>query len=214
MIKALEEKLRDLILAETQDAAIDEWRDTQNPSTLLYNYRLDHVTEVVKISKYLAKNTGANLEIVTIAAWLHDIAKPGLVGIKEHGKVGADMARNLLMKEGLEKTMIDQVCDVIEKHVGLTLEEPIKPLEAQIVWDADKIVKLGVVGFIHMLINGIKLFPGRDLGTIFRDMNEFIPLAERIVSSMQTQLGKKMANERFETLKMIVNMLEKELEIT
>lgn len=198
----------------TTASAIEDWRKTQLESEKpLYNYRYDHVELVVKLSQHIAKQTDADLDIITIAGWLHDIAKPGLGGVENHGELSAEMAQQFLEQEAMDSKIIKRVCDVIRKHVGLTLDKPLKPLEAQILWDADKIVKLGMVGFIHFLLNGIRINPGMNIQEISTRIREYIPLAKKIVQSMNTTKGRKIAEERLEVLVKINDLLEKELDI-
>ncbi len=210
----MEEKLRDLVNKATQTYAREEWIKTQQESSLpLFDYRFDHVQEVVRIAKMLAENAEVNMEVVVMASWLHDISKRGMGKIPDHGKASADMARQILVEQGFESAIINEICDVIIKHVGLTLEKPLSPIEAQIVWEADKIVKLGVSGFIHFIINGIKYKPGLSIVQIAKEIGIFLKLAEDIVASMHTRASKKMATIRLENLRMISKALENELNL-
>lgn len=216
MKEDIENRLRMIVEESTRRAAIEEWKDSSEKQTVpLYNYRLDHILEVVNLAKVIASETNANIEVIILAAWLHDLAKPGVGGIsaKHHGVASAEMAKEILTKEEVEQEVIDQVLDVIKKHVGLTIKEPLQPMEAQIVWEADKIMKLGMIGLIQELLNGVRLFPGRSLEEIVKDLNEFIPLATEIANCMDTKRGKKLANERLETLKTVINYLDEELRI-
>jgi HD superfamily phosphodiesterase len=156
------------------------------------------------------------MEVITLAAWLHDLAKPGVAGIpaQHHGVVSAELAVDVLSEEGIDPDVISQVLDVIRKHVGLTIKEPLEPIEAQILWEADKILKLGMIGFIQGLLNGVQLFPGRGLREISEGLHEFFPLASDIVNCMETKKGKELANERLRTLKTLVKYLDNELEPT
>lgn len=214
MDSTLEKKLRDIIKRETSLTAIQEWNNAQkNSEEPLYNYRFDHVELVVKLSQHLAEETNADYDQITMAGWLHDAAKPGLGGVKNHGELSAIIAREVLSNEGVNSETIDLVCEAIKKHVGLTLEKPLEFIEAQILWDADKILKLGVVGFIHYILNGIRIQPGMTITEIATRLREFISLAEKIASSMNTNQGKKIAQERLETLCLISNKLDDELKI-
>ena len=216
MTDEIERKLREIVVTSTRKAAIEEWRDAaENQRVPLYNYRLDHIDEVVDLAKELAAGTNANLEVIVISAWLHDLAKPGVGGIpaKHHGVVSAEMATEILAAEKVDRKVIDQVVDVIEKHVGLTIKEPLEPIEAQILWEADKIMKLGMIGFIQGLLNGIRLFPGRSMTEIAGGLNEFIPLATEITQCMVTKRGKELAKERLNTFKVLTQYLDDELQV-
>jgi len=46
--------------------------DVQAP---IFNYRFEHTFAVVKMARWLCPLTGADLDIVECAAWLHDVRK-------------------------------------------------------------------------------------------------------------------------------------------
>ena len=213
----IEERLRRIVQVSTKKAAINEWNEaTQTQKQPLYNYRLDHIEEVVVLAKHIASGLNVDMDVIILSAWLHDLAKPGVGGIsaQHHGIASADLAEEILAQENVDYEKILIVSDVIRKHVGLTLEKPLEPLEAQIIWEADKILKLGLVGFIQGLLNGVRLFPGRGLREISEGFHEFLPLASDIVKCMETKKGKELANERLKTLKILIENLDSELEPT
>jgi len=211
----IEKKLRRIVETSTKKAAIEEWKTACEKEIVpLYNYRLDHIEEVVDLVKDIAAGTPANMEVLILAAWLHDLAKPGIGGIpaQHHGIASAEMAKEILTAERVDHETIVQVEDIIQKHVGLTIREPLEPIEAQILWEADKILKLGMIGIIQAILNGIRLFPGRSMREIARSLNEFIPLATDIVKCTETKRGKELANERLNTLKEVARYLDDESE--
>ncbi|MFW9786862.1 MAG: HD domain-containing protein [Candidatus Thorarchaeota archaeon] len=215
MTTDIEKKLREIVETSTRKAAKEEWSTAAEKQLVpLYNYRLDHIDEVVDLAKVLATGTEADLKVITLAAWLHDLAKPGIGGIpaEHHGVASAEMAKEILSAEKVNQNTIEHVADVIEKHVGLTIKEPLEPIEAQILWEADKLLKLGMIGFTQGLLNGIRLFPGRSISEIVESLHEFIPLATDIVACMVTKRGKKIAAERLDTFKTLIEHLDAELQ--
>lgn len=210
----IEDKLRKIVELSTKEAAIEEWKEaSEKQRKPLYNYRLDHVEEVVELAKLIGKSTTADLEVVTLAAWFHDLAKPGVGGIsaKDHGKVSAELAEDWLLKAGYDLEITERVCDAIRKHVGLTLEKPLEPIEAQVLWEADKILKLGFIGLIHYILNGIRISKGLTLNEISEQLHEFLPLATKIAGSMNTKTGKEIADDRLKRLFILSEMLDSEL---
>ncbi|MHA1770224.1 MAG: HD domain-containing protein [Candidatus Thorarchaeota archaeon] len=209
-----EQRIREMVLASTHEEALKEWIAVVDIKAVPpYNYRGDHVKQVVATARFLATQTGADINIVTIAAWLHDIAKPGLGNrvSEDHGIAGAKIAANLLTSEGFPEDVIERVGNAISKHVGLTLAKPLDSIEAQVLWEADKLVKLGSIGFIHYIMNGILLRPEMTLFDIAESVSSFIPLAEKIVASMVTPPAKRLAQDRLKVLKLIVASLKNEL---
>jgi uncharacterized protein len=113
-----------------------------------FNYRWEHVQAVVRLAIRLADLTGADREIVEAAAWLHDVAKGRG---KNHAKDGAVAARWILSETDFPPGKIDAVADAIAKHRGLWTSKPVEPLEAAVLWDADKLSKLGATAVLHFV---------------------------------------------------------------
>ena len=214
MKENIEKNLCNVVEVTTRKAAIEEWSTAAGKQKVpLYNYRFDHIKEVVELAKYVATGTDANMEVVVLAAWLHDIAKPGIGGIpaQHHGIASAEIAEEILLEEGIDLETISQVSDVIRKHVGLTIKETLEPIEAQVLWEADKILKLGLVGLLQYVLNGVRIFPGQDLKDIGTKLREFLPLATDLASCVVTERGKEVATERLQRLHLLADMLDSEL---
>jgi len=210
----IENQLRLMVTNSTRKAAVDEWKNSANKQRLpLYDYRGDHVEQVVKLAKDIGSTTDANMEVVTLAAWFHDFAKPGLEGIeiRHHGIASAELAEDGLAQFGYDAKTITQVADAIRKHVGLKLEKPLEPIEAQVLWEADKILKLGLVGLLQYVLNSVRIRPGQCLEDIADGLREFLPLAADIASSVVTERGKEIATERLQRLHQLADMFDSEL---
>jgi len=94
-----------------------------------------HMESVVKYSKILAKEVGADAEVLEIAAWLHDIKK--LKGEKkDHHIHGAEEAGEILKKLGYPKEKIAEVQYCILTHSSDELY-PAETKEAKILASAD-----------------------------------------------------------------------------
>lgn len=213
MSSDIETYLRRYVKRLTNQAAKEEWSNIQKGEIeAVFNYRLNHVKEVVRLAEAITECLNINIEILEMAAWLHDIAKPGIDGPEQHGRKSSRKARKILSEMDIEETQIRKVCDIIEKHVGLTLQQPLEPLEAQLLWEADKLSKLGATGIIHYIINGIRLKPGMSLQDISEDLSDFMSLAEEIADSMHTEKAKEIASKRFNTMKSFVKSLEQEVQ--
>ena len=162
---AIAETMQD---ARPQAAAnrFPEWSEDGIP----FNYRWEHVQAVVRLAVRLAELTGADRETVEAAAWLHDVVKGRS---KDHSKDGAIAARRILAGTDFPPSKIDAVAEAIAKHRGLWITEPVEPLEAAVLWDADKLSKLGTTAVLHFvgysIMNGegttaqlLKGLPGDD----------------------------------------------------
>ena len=105
--------------------------------TSLYGYEpfSDHFVPVHKYAKILAQKAGADVEIVEIAAWLHDIGSI-IYGRKEHHITGARIAVEKLASLNYPPEKIQKVAYCIKCHRG---SQKIKReiLEAKILAEAD-----------------------------------------------------------------------------
>jgi uncharacterized protein len=137
---------REAVSAAAHKAAMVEdrqrWGDARTP----FDYRWEHVRAAVRLAVRLAECTGADAEICEAAAWLHDVAKPHS---KDHGRDGAVKASEILAGTDFPPHKIGAVVDAIAKHVGLETSAQIEPLEAAVLWDADKLSKLGATIVLH-----------------------------------------------------------------
>ncbi|MFW5704815.1 MAG: HD domain-containing protein [Nanoarchaeota archaeon] len=90
---------------------------------------------IVKYSKDLAKQKNADKEVVTIAAWLHDIGSI-MYGRENHHETGCEVAEKLLLKLNYPKSKIERVKLCIFNHRGSNNFER-ESIEEQIVAEAD-----------------------------------------------------------------------------
>lgn len=89
-----------------------------------------HIKVVYELSKKYACEYGADLEIVSIAALLHDIASvTDAKFTEEHHIVGANIAEDLLKKEGYPNEKIELIKKCILNHRGSKLRKKISPEE-------------------------------------------------------------------------------------
>lgn len=184
-----------------------EARDRFGSATPLFNYRWEHVQTVVKLGLRLAELTGADPEIVEAAAWLHDIEKDKGTA---HPQKGADFAREFLPKTDFPPEKIVQVAQTIEDHTGLWRKTPLDKLESMVLWDADKLAKLGLTAAFHWL--GMGFAAGRSnttSGLIAR--GRMADWQEKTVASMHTPPARQAAQSRLANYRQLWDTLELEL---
>ena len=104
-----------------------------------YDFWNEHIKYVVENAVKLAKEYGADVEIVELGALLHDIAKPSKYGpAEEHHIYGAEIAEQLLTELNYPKDKIEQVKNCVLNHRG-SVNRPKDTIEEQCVADADVI---------------------------------------------------------------------------
>lgn len=89
-----------------------------------------HIKIVYELAKKHANDYGANIEIVAIAALLHDIASVTDESYtEEHHIIGADIAEKLLLAENYPSDKVALVKKCILNHRGSRLAEKTTPEE-------------------------------------------------------------------------------------
>ena len=173
-----------------------------------FDYRWEHVSAVVTLALRLADLTGADADVVEAAAWLHDVRKDAML---DHPREGAIFAREFLPGTDFPPNKIEAVARAIEDHMGLWRDEPLDILESQVLWDADKLTKIGLTAAIH--------WSGKALaGDKQRSTQDLIARArtadwhQRTVESMHTEPARRAAARRLEAFDALWDGLEGELE--
>lgn len=173
----------------------------------VFNYRWEHVTAVVTLALKLAELTGADRDVVEAAAWLHDVRKEAG---ESHPQEGATFARKFLLKTDFPTEKIERVARAIEDHMGLWRDEPLQGLESQVLWDADKLAKLGVTAAFHW--TGGDLAKGKSRTTMdLIARGRSADWQERTVESMHTAPARRAAAARIATYNQLWDRLEAEL---
>lgn len=171
-----------------------------------FNYRWEHVQAVVRLALRLAELTGADREVVEAAAWLHDIRKKGRGD--QHGRNGASAARRILAETDFPPDKIEAVADAISKHVGLFTNQPVEPLEAAVLWDADKLSKLGATAVLHFA--GYRVASGEGKTEQLKQRICHQPWQEAAVQSFHTQAARAAGKRRLKAFQSFCIQLQSE----
>jgi uncharacterized protein len=213
----------------------------------------DHVLRVYHLAEQLAREEGADIDIVRAAVLMHDIEsyppsavsyrlkdseqrvvssekenqlegaastnlgnqliddpKKSLKKRKDHHLSAAVFAEEVLRAEGWEETHIAAVCHCIRAHRFRGNREAPQTLEAQVVFDADKLDAIGATGvaraiayatragmpaFVlpseHFIKTGT-LEPGEHHSAYHEHLFKLIKIKDRLF----TPAGRRMAEER------------------
>jgi len=173
-------------------------------------HNLEHTIRVFNLAIHIGKIEGADLEVLSVAALLHDIAREQEMNSKGgvcHAEIGAKQARELLVGEfSLDDGFADKVVHCIETHRSRKGNVP-ESIEAKVLFDADKLDSLGATG-----IGRIFMFAAR-YGANFHDKDidfenvapyskedtaycEFNVKLKTIKDKMFTVEGKRIAQRR------------------
>ncbi len=192
--------------------ADESWEETQEQckkklswNKISYNYRAEHNALVISMGMQIGERLKADRDVLKAALTLHDVGRSKVK--KGHAEAGARMAGEILQDTDFPKEKIKAVQYAISTHVGWDESVP-ETLEARVLWDADKLSKLGACIVIQRAMNMALMGKnGRDVTTYF---NNWLKTAEQIKKIMKTEPGSEMAEERYKILKMFVTALNNE----
>jgi len=209
-----EDYLEGILREKTEKEAAALWKLTSGG--IPFDYRFEHVISVVKHGKYLQRHEGGNLKVIVAACYLHDIGKSFFVKegkTKHHGIKSAEMSKNILRKIGdFSDREIEHVADAIKNHVGLFKDGKDRCIEGKILWDADKLTKVGALSLTHSLaIAGA--FGGIDTDGIVKRGLKWAELVPKIVEGFHTETAKKLGKQRAEILLSFYKQLDNEFRL-
>jgi uncharacterized protein len=154
-----------------------------------------HVERVHNTSLQLGKELGANLLLLKIAAFLHDIGRikeKKDISNRNHAEISAEMALKFLKSNDLKlsEVEIENTIHCIRSHSFSNSTEP-KTLEAKILSDADKLDALGAIGLYRTI--GFTVMKNGDLDQVIEHLeNKILKLKDL----MYLDISKKIAEDR------------------
>jgi uncharacterized protein len=165
-------------------------------------HSFEHVKRVFEIATFLAKKEKADLELVQVGSLLHDI---GWAMGKLHHETGAELTSKILKEINYPLERTEKIVRIVLRHPR-DFRDKLETIEEKIVWDADKIDLLGVIGVaraFHWLGN-----------TPFSSVVErsFSEL-KTIYSLLNTKTAKKIAKRRHNETLTFLLALERELSL-
>lgn len=144
----------------------------------------DHVRRVYHLAERLAESEGADIEIVRAAALLHDAHTAQSEGEQSkssrlsHHESAAKFARQVLQDEGWPEERIASVLHCIRAHRYRDDSQQPTTLEAQVLFDADKLDAIGAIGVARAI--GFAVLAGQPI---------YAPLTPAFLQSGRTQPG-------------------------
>ncbi len=182
----------------------------------------DHVLRVTTLAERIAKAEKADLEIVRTAALLHDLAADG-ADRENHHQVGAEQARRILLSMGRPAERVEAVAHCIQAHRYRKPDKAPQSLEAQCVFDADKLDAIGAVGAARAFIYGAELGQpmwgavspafkaGQKTDEQHTAHHEFYHKLIRIRDRLYTRTGRHIAAERHRYMVDFFNRMAREV---
>jgi len=167
---------------------------------------LDHAERVLFWCERLGEALGADLEVLRLAALLHDVAVP-TAGRERHFEEGARMAEELLSELGLPREKVKAVASAIRAHSTFGGPEP-ETLEEKVLFDADRLDFIGAIGIARAIARGLLS------GAYSGDVSELPALLRSTLEKgrkFYTEEGEMAAEERIRFMEEFIRQLEAEL---
>lgn len=187
------------------------------------SHDLEHTERVLKLALHIGKKEKADLEIIRLAAVLHDIARhieDRSGGRVDHAAQGAKMAAIILKKFGYPGTKIQAVCHCIAAH---RFRGKLRPAtaEAGCLFDADKLDSIGAVGIGRAFLfagevgaklhnKGVDLSKTRPYTAEDTAYREYAVKLSKVKSRILTKEGRRLASGRHEFMKDFFKRMDKE----
>ena len=168
---------------------------------------IDHVMRVRDLALRIAREMGGvDLELVELAALLHDIARH--VDEKRHAELSARFARILLELAGLDRERIEIVAQAIEDHSFSSGRRPRNAVGA-VLSDADKLDAMGAIGVARVFSYG-----GSRGRSIEESLKHFEEKILKLKNLLITEPGKRIGEERHRVVEEFLARLRSELSST
>ena len=174
-----------------------------------YSHDWEHTERVYRLCMHIGTIEGADLNVLAISAFLHDIGRTHQDKSKGsicHAEKGADMAREILGQYPIPHEKKENIIHCILTHRYRNSHVP-ETIEAKVLFDADKLDAIGAVGIAraylfagevgallhnpHAIPEQTKPYSKDDTG-----YREYRVKLSRIKDKMLTSEGKRMAQER------------------
>lgn len=184
----------------------------------------DHVLRVTYLATQIASCEGADVTVVRLAALLHDVSITGS-GRREHHLAAADFAGELLTSRGLGTKRTASVVHCIEAHRFRNRTVQPATLEAQCLYDADKLDSIGAIGvarvFAYAGAHNNRLWtepwaavppvaqkpPGAD----YTPVHEYVYKLQQILATLHTATARTLGERRHAYLCAFFDQLDAEM---
>ncbi|NQU79228.1 HD domain-containing protein [Candidatus Woesearchaeota archaeon] len=184
----------------------------------------EHTERVYNLCVSIGEKEGADMDLLKIAALLHDIGREEQDKAKGkvcHAERGAEIASEILKQHGLDDEKVDRITHCIQCHRFRNSNIP-QSTEAKVLFDADKLDAIGAVGigraFLFSGEVGARLHnPDVDIekteeytreDTAYR---EYMVKLRKIKDRMLTEEGRRVAEDRHQFMVDFFNRINDEV---
>jgi uncharacterized protein len=207
---------------------IDEARSLYTGGDAAHDF--DHVLRVTRLAEQIAQAEGADVTVVRLAALLHDVAltEPDQTADgarKSHHLAAAEFARDWLNRRQFGNLKTANVVHCIEAHRFRNRSVQPQTLEAQCLYDADKLDSIGAIGigraFAYAGAHGARLwtepwsqtpaYEERPQGADYTPVHEYVYKLQRILDTLYTETARRIGARRHAYMAAFFEQLDAEM---
>lgn len=215
------DRTTDLAYDDNLNASIKEVEPLYEMADSAHDF--SHAMRVCRNAMYIGKREGADMEILTLSALLHDAQCVWKCSENKEALEAASICiSNFLDKRGTPEHKKEKVLYSIRVH---RFSKGIIPttLEAKILQDADRLDAMGAIGIARVFATGgalgRALYNPEDPFCLRREPNDgkwnldhFFKKLLKLESGMHTETAKKLASKRANVLERYLSDLQEEIE--
>lgn len=189
----------------------------------------DHVLRVTHLAGELARQENADATVVVLAALCHDLPVPQAAHSRQsHHLAAADFAGQWLTSRGLAAERVANVVHCIQAH--RFRDQTIQPqtLEAQCLYDADKLDSIGAIGIArafayagrsgerlwHTPATAIVPHATKPVGADYTPVHEFVYKLQQLCATLYTPTARQIGAERHAYMVAFFQQLDSDMQTT
>lgn len=176
------------------------------PSNYPFRSRYEHTMRVYRWAIKLQAKLGGDIDIIALAALLHDV---GWDSERPHEEVGAELAVEFLDSIGVEPEIIKRVGEIIMIHEDKDTEAELS-LECKIVMDADLLDEVGAISVVWDSMATACEDEASYKKAYYRIKN-YYRINKPKIRRCKTDAARAEYTKRMQLLDSYINQLEKEL---
>lgn len=176
------------------------------PDNYSFRSRYEHIMRVYRWAIKLQAKEGGDLEIIALAALLHDV---GWAKDRPHEEVSAEIAVEYLVEQGLDEVLIGRVGDIILRHPDKDTEEELS-LECRIVMDADLLDEVGAMSVLWDSM-ATACEDGASYKQAYYRIKNYYKINQPKIRRCKTAAGRLEYTKRMKCIEEFINELEREL---
>lgn len=192
--------------AEVIEFVRKQTAENGRPPNYPFRSRFEHTMRVYRWAIKLQSKLGGDLDIIVLAALLHDI---GWDEVRPHGEVGAEIAVDYLDSLGVDPEKIAKIGEIIMMHSDKDTEAELS-LECKIVMDADLLDEVGAIGILWDAMATAQEDEASYKRAYYRIKN-FYRINKPKIKRCKTDAGRVEYNKRMQLIEEFIFQLEKEL---